>query len=69
MSITSRKEQFLLHLMARIILAGGIEIRPDELREMKLGKLMDMIYPNMIELTSYKVDNVEFDLDKEDWFS
>jgi hypothetical protein len=59
--MNSKKEQFLLKLMARIILAGGVEIRPEELREMKLGELMDQIYPNMIELDSYTVKQIEFD--------
>jgi hypothetical protein len=61
MNITSRKEQFLLQLMARIILAGGREYRPQELREMNLGYLMDIIYPSMIELSSHTVKQIEFD--------
>lgn len=64
MTIEYKKEEFLLKLMARIILAGGRQFQPFELREMKVGELIDMVYPNMIELSSYTVDTIEFDLDK-----
>jgi hypothetical protein len=66
-NITEKKEEFLLKLMARIILAGGKEFRPEKLRDMKLGYLMDMIYPNMIELSSFTVDHIEFDLDLDEY--
>ncbi len=61
MQLNSKKEQFLEKLMARIILAGGRRFEPSELREMKLGVLMDTIYPNMIELDSKTVKQIEFD--------
>jgi hypothetical protein len=65
-NITQRKEKFLLELMARIILSGGREVRPKELRNMTLGDVMDIVYPNMIELSSHTVDSIEFDLDEYD---
>lgn len=62
MNIEYRKEEFLIKLMARIILAGGRQIDPSELREMNFGLLLDMIYPNMIELSSHTVKQIEYDL-------
>lgn len=64
MNIEHRKEQFLIKLMVRIILAGGRQINPSKLREMKLGFLLDTIYPNMIELSSHTVKQIEYDLDE-----
>ena len=61
MTIKEGKEKFLLQLMARIILAGGRWFQPSELREMKVGELLDMIYPSMIELSSHTVNSIEFD--------
>ena len=67
MNITESKEKFLLELMARIILSGGREVRPKELRNMTLGALMDMIYPNMIELSSHTVTTIEWDFEEDEW--
>ena len=49
--------------MARIILSGGRRFEPMELREMKVSRLMDMIYPNGIRLSSNTVTQIEYDLD------
>ena len=60
MQLKYKKEEFLEKLMARIILAGGRRVEPSELKEMKLGNLMDLIYPNMIELDSRTVKQIEY---------
>lgn len=63
MDIKYKKYRFLECLMARIILSGGRCFTPEELRSMNVGDLLDMIYPNMIELSSHTVTTIEFDLD------
>jgi len=43
--------RFLEELMAHIILVGGRKIEPAELKEMKLGELIDLITPNGLILS------------------
>lgn len=63
MNIKYKQDRFLEELSARMVLAGARRFEPVELRDMKLGDLMNSIYCNSIELKSVSVKPFDYNDD------